>query len=407
MPIDQPTAAPAAALQPPNFTNKDVLAQFWADIYGKEVQSAATYSYMWLADQMGHVCLGIVIDFALTLVMRYVAPWLGIAYSWQNFLGLLLAALAVSLWEVSAYKTSVSQATGLFPLDRKLLRDNAAIAAGYMVLGTAIGFVFHQESELRSVLWFIALVAVGVLFAPPWIRQKMIWQKASLPYLFRLADMGPTIGVEAAQKLQALIDKGAPPDTPPVQVVIGGPISSGRTPIAAGIGTEYAFKKTKVRYLDLSSLLEFAAQPPDPTAKPPKPAYMDDLGPSNLDYWPWSESQVLIIDDVGPLVAATNPDLNGSLAAFRKLLSEGLGSIAPLVRRCHTVWVMGDLQPAGHAIIQGKTLDEYARVVAEFCQAGQDVLVIELADGAKPPPGIGEKFSAMALPKAELRLLRR
>jgi len=71
------------------------------------------------------------------------------------------------------------------------------------------------------------------------------------------------------------------------------------------------------------------------------------------------------------------------------------------------VWVMGDLQPAGHAIIQGKTLDEYARVVAEFCQAGQDVLVIELSDGAKPPPGMGEKFSGMALPKAELRLLRR
>jgi hypothetical protein len=43
---------------PPKLTSKDLLQQFWADAYGKEVQSAATYSYMWLADQFGHVCIG-------------------------------------------------------------------------------------------------------------------------------------------------------------------------------------------------------------------------------------------------------------------------------------------------------------------------------------------------------------
>lgn len=401
MPIDPSSPPGAAGPQPPNLTSKDVIAQFWADIYGKEVQSAATYSYMWLADQMGHVCLGIVIDFALTLVMRYVAPWLGIAFAWENLIGLALAAVAVSLWEVSAFRSSVKQATGLFPLDRKLLRDNAAIAAGYMVLGTLIGFVFHQESELRSVLWFIVIVAIGVAFAPAWIRQKMIWQKASLPYLFRLADMGPTIGSDAAQQLQTVIDKGAPPAQPPGQIVIGGPISSGRTPIAAGIGTEFAFKKTKVRYVDLSSLLEFAAQPPHPD-------YMDDLGPSNLNYWRWSEAQVLIIDDVGPLIAATNPDLNGTLEAFRKLLNEGLGPIADVLRRCHTVWVMGDLQPAGHAVIQGKVLDDYARAIADFCRTGQDVLVIELGAAVPPPETTGTKPRLkLAMPMARLRLLAR
>jgi len=31
---------------PPKLTSKDLLQQFWADAYGKEVQSAATYSYM-------------------------------------------------------------------------------------------------------------------------------------------------------------------------------------------------------------------------------------------------------------------------------------------------------------------------------------------------------------------------
>jgi hypothetical protein len=32
----------------PNLTVKNLWQQFWADAYGKEVQTAATYSYTWL-----------------------------------------------------------------------------------------------------------------------------------------------------------------------------------------------------------------------------------------------------------------------------------------------------------------------------------------------------------------------
>ena len=42
---------------PPGVTTGFLLVQFWRDIFGKEVQSAATYSYLWMADQMGHVAL--------------------------------------------------------------------------------------------------------------------------------------------------------------------------------------------------------------------------------------------------------------------------------------------------------------------------------------------------------------
>jgi hypothetical protein len=347
---------------------------------------------------MGHVCLGIVVDFGVTLLARYVLPWLGITTMSPVIVGAIVAAVAVSLWELSAFRTSVKQATGLFPLDRKLLRDNAIIAAAYMVLGVAIGFVFHQESELKAVLWFVGLVALGVACAPPWIRQKMIWQKASLPYLFRLADMQPTIGTDAAKRLQELIDRGAPPAAAPVQIVVGGPICSGRTPIAAGIGTEFAFKSCKVRFLDLGTLMEFAAAPCDP-----KTGYMDDTGPSNLDYWRWSEAQVLIIDDVGPLVAAAGSDLNDHVAAFRKLLDTRLGAIAPVLRQCHTVWVMGDLQPPGATIVMNDVLDRFAKAIAEFCQARQETLVIELSATTTPP---GTKAAWAPLSAARLRTLQ-
>jgi len=84
MPID-PQAQPSAGggLAPPNLGFAQLLKQFWLDMYGKEVQSAATYSYMWLADQGGHIFLGLVIDFGATLLVGYVLlSTLGAAWPW-------------------------------------------------------------------------------------------------------------------------------------------------------------------------------------------------------------------------------------------------------------------------------------------------------------------------------------
>jgi hypothetical protein len=376
--IGPAAASPRNGPRPPEIATKDILGQFWVDLYGKEVQSASTYSYMWMADQMGHVCLGIVIDFALTLALGYALLLFGIATGWDEIGGLALGVTAVSYWEYRAYRSSVAGATGLFPLDSNLLRNNAVIAAAYMAIGVGAGFAFHQTA-LWGVAGFLALMLVGVVSAPPWLRQKIIWQKAALPYLFRLADAQRTIGTEAAQRLQALIDRGAPPATPPYQVIVGGPIGSGRSSIAAGIGTEFAFKKTKVRYLSMDTLLECAVQPPNPD-------FADDTGPANIGYWRWSEAQVVIIDDIGPLIATQEQARQANLERFRKLLRTDLAAVASVLAKCHTVWVIGDLRPGGQTTMVGSVLDDFAHEIAGFCNAQQPALVIELSEIQKPVP---------------------
>jgi hypothetical protein len=367
-----------ADLRAPNITLKDLLHQFWIDVFGKEVQTTATYSYTWMADQIGHVCLGIIIDFGATLLARYTLPLIGIDQSWSAIAGFLFASIVVSLWELCAYLSSAKQATGLFPLDRKCLRDNAIIAAGYMILGAAVGFAFHQ-SALWGVAGFIAALFVAIVLAPPWLRQKIIWQKAGLPYLFRLADAQPSIGAQPAKQLQDLIYKGAPPDpkTPPGQVIVGGPIGSGRTPLAAGIGTEFAFNKTKVRYLSLDTLLECAARSSGSK-------FADDTGPANIDYWRWSEAQVIIIDDIGPLIAAEEGTRRANLEKFEKLLCYDLAAVRSVLTRCHSVWVIGDLCPDGETAAVGDTLDRFASLIAGFCEAKQAPLVIELSEVRAP-----------------------
>src|SRR5712675_2402732 len=78
--------------RPPHITYADLLKQFRADVYGKEVQSAATYSYMWMADQMGHVCVGILVNQVTTFGARHLWQYFG----WPSFAEVagLIAAIA-------------------------------------------------------------------------------------------------------------------------------------------------------------------------------------------------------------------------------------------------------------------------------------------------------------------------
>ena len=371
--------ADAWAPRAPSVTWNTLVKQFCADVYGKEVQDPATYSYMWIADQSGHIFIGVLVQclasLAFKLLLFVLTAWLslqvpeGVAYFVYAWGSVLLAAIVVSSWERSAYRSAVSDATGLFPLDRKLLRENATVAAYYMILGVAVGGLFHIiDNGWWQALGLAIVILLGFAPIPRWLRQKIIWQRASLPYLYRLADMQHTLGVNKARELQALIDAQAPPVAVPRQIVISGPIDSGRTDIAAGIGTEFAFKDTMVRYLNLGTLLEFAAQQP----------VGDDTGPPNLDYWHWFEAQVIIIDDIGPLIAVHRDAGKGSVDRFYEMLDTGLKPILEMLGQRHTVWVFGDLRTGDDGGVRSDALKAIAARIAKRCNAREDALVVEL-----------------------------
>jgi len=362
--------------QSPYISYRQLWKQFKADVYGKEVQSAATYSYMWMADQMGHVCVGILVNQLLTVAAR----WLWERLGWHGFAevaGLVATVVIVAAWEASTVRADERNAKALFPLGRELLRDNAVIATLYMALGAAVGFGFHIGLPWSDVAVIGACTFIAIWLAPRWLRQKIIWQKAGLPYLSRLADMEPTMGAEAAKMLQRMLDKGAPPHVDPCQVVIGGPVGSGRTQLATGIGTEFAFKNVKTRYISIQSLLEFAsaATPPD---------FPDDPGPINVNYWPWSEAQVIIIDDVGPLIAPQKGQQEDVLAHFRAILRDELKPVAAILAKCHTIWVIGDLFPPNRSQLSGSILNNFAVAVSDYTQGKEKPLVIELRAQSAP-----------------------
>ena len=182
----------------------------------------------------------------------------------------------------------------------------------------------------------------------------------------------PNISEDDAKELQTLIDAGAPPTATPSQVIVGGPIGSGRTSMAAGIGTEFAFKQHKVRYLGLDALLEFATTATERN-------FPDDHGPATISYWPWSQSQVVIIDGVGPVVSAAEDNREANVAQFTAMLKKDLASVSGILKQCHTIWVLGDLRPPPPRDELSAVLDDFAKAVARYCESETPAFVVELA----------------------------
>jgi hypothetical protein len=102
-----------------------------------------------------------------------------------------------------------------------------------------------------------------------------------------------------------------------------------------------------------------------------------------ISYWPWSQAQVVIIDGVGPLIASSEPGRGADVERFRALLKNELGTVSGVLKRCHTVWVGGDLSPPPPREQFETVLAEFAKAVAKYCDSSSDPLVVELG---LPPP---------------------
>ncbi len=296
----------------PSIGWSDVWRQFCADILSKEVQTSPTYSYQWMACEVGHIGLGMVLFFAMAS-----------AFGWPSWVSLVAVAGAAVAKEGRDVYVTNKKISNTFDarLDKRTVRIDALLAVVYMVLGAMFAFgVAERWPFWAFMLWLAPVVAIM-----PWcLRQKMYFQQAGLPYLFRLPEFTAPLRDNAVTLIKRFLASAG--SQPPQHLVILGPLQAGKTSLAVGIGTEATFMTKVVRYLTFTKLCEIGIG-----GEPP--------APRNTALWRWRQSQLVIVDDVV-----------GGLDLFRKdrapsrnaSLNEAMHELKDELASRHVIWVVQD-----------------------------------------------------------------
>jgi len=314
-------------------TAKDVLQQAWADWTDKEVQAGYTYTYIWMANQLGHFTLG----FLPTILVSWLILWVsgqkveGIYCRYLLWFPSILAAAwaAKEVWDVA--RATKSASNHAFPVDRADLWMDAGTAVFFFWCGIITATVGLRYFALGLACFLVIVVLAVTVPAWYWLPRKLCFQRAHLPYLARLADFTSQFGSapprlgpqDILRYLAAAKDQS---QAAPLHLLFFGAVGTGRTSLAVGVGTEHSFEIRTVRYLTWTKFLELAAYDPTPNRQ------------DGADVWPWIDVDILILDD---MVDQSDPAPAVLLAEKQREIASLPAAARAALGNKRVVWVFG------------------------------------------------------------------
>jgi hypothetical protein len=303
-------------------TAGEVWRQVVADWFDKEVQAGYTYTYIWMANQVGHLFLGFFPVFLLTWFFDSV---------WKSFPARFPFAIpaALALWwagkEISDVVRAKRQMTNhRFSTDTSDLWKDAGTAVFFFWSGVLLAGESLFLAALIPLISFVVLLLFAVVGpAWYWLTRKLCFQRAQLPFVTRLADFTADFqnGLIGPGQINAFVENLRGKDNTGLRhILIFGAPNTGRTTLAVAIGTEHAFRVGKSRYVTWTKFLELQHTTEDPKK-----------------VWPWNTVDILILDDVCVDSGATPAEVMRDVANQIR----SLGSTTNILKRLHVVWVLG------------------------------------------------------------------
>ncbi|HEY7990443.1 MAG TPA: hypothetical protein VID77_03550 [Stellaceae bacterium] len=340
-----------------------VLTQVAHDLFGtKDVQDAITATYVWMADQIGHLTLGFVPTVLLCWIASLIwADWAFANSEWRFLVYLVLAGAVFGYWvskELTDLADSEARATDIFPLDSGDILWNVKTALLYFAVGGVLGLA-------AFVHWYLVPVALAIAIWPAlavafwWLRRKLAFQQAGLPYLFRLANFASKLDGDLLTTIEDMVNlkkdqktnfwavlignDPVPHHEPKIRhLLISGPLDAGKTSLCVGMGTEFAFSLGRGRYLSATKLAQLLVGGEGTTDG-------DLTEEDGLVLWNWKTCDLLIVDDVdaGARPPGDKTDRSAThliepdVFAGAMIQAGGPTPLAEFASR-RTVWVLGD-----------------------------------------------------------------
>lgn len=269
----------------------DMWNQIKKDLIGKDSYRGVTFSYTWLANQVGHFSLGFIPTFLIyeALLKWYnidnpamVAPgiitcsWL--AFEIYNFLGPLLLKGNLNsdsdLFELNGSKYVF--APEWWNIASDTLTDVLFFALGATVCKLIIGNTFETQ------LLCLFLVCSVCYFGEFWYKTKMYQQYALYPLQIRLSQWENNItesNKQLVQEYMSKIDENK-------HLLLFGSKNTGKTNLGIGIANELSIKHRACTYTTAMKLISMFHE--------------NERDQRNNDLWTWHDSELLVIDDLNP-----------------------------------------------------------------------------------------------------------
>jgi hypothetical protein len=346
----------------------DVWRQVRYDLFEtKDVQDNPTYSYAWVADQGGHFSLG--------FLPSYLFSWIATILWGSDFERNIWIAVGVfCIWIVKELNDlrlawrNARRSKSDFKFNFYELLLNIGTAWLFFAMGSAVAALsFWNPTYAVLSLAPVALITVRVSYW--WLRRKITFQQANLPYLYRLATFpnnlpkASPVGMgrdEAVAFITSLIDPESKTDSKAPwtgHLILSGVADAGKSTLAVAIGTEFVFKLGLARYLSMVKLLQFSSPQKAPTsAVAPREMRVDEEFDDGRVLWRWDRVQLLIVDDVDDIARVGHEDKNPTpeqIAAYNLRVKQVLEArfediLEPLRTRPRTIWVCNNpVNPVG------------------------------------------------------------
>ncbi|RIV19471.1 ATP-binding protein [Fibrisoma montanum] len=322
-------------------TGRDVLRQLKADLIGKDSHRGVTFTYSWLANQLGHYTLGFIPTLFLYAILRSCtdlekpATWaaLGIAGLWfgfeiYNFLGPLLSK------RVSRAKRLFvpGRSKYVFQPDWLNIAYDTATDVGFFWLGAYSAYLYVTPSACAVYLWLFLLLLVPCRH---WYITKMYLQAAQYPFQCRLSQWAFPISEADRQTVLSFLNAKRSHK----HLLIFGGRGNGKTSLGIGIATERSIRHDTCFYTTGMKLYSMFPERNSKSLHHNKPL------------WTWRQASLLVIDDINP--GGLIEDLITPVQ-FLQLLRANPNNLKTLADK-DVIWILG--QDDQHTVVNQKWAD--------------------------------------------------